>query len=102
MSAFRSDNVPLTQMLTLGSDGPNVNKTIWREMEQKIREVYPGFQGLVDVGTCNIHIVHHTFSKGLEKYRKAAEQLLIDLHSLFKYSAARGEDYRKFLVESGC
>ena len=45
MSAFRSDNVPLTQLLTLGSDERNVNKTIWREMEQKIREVY---QGLVD------------------------------------------------------
>ena len=40
MSAFRSDSVPLTQLLTLGSDGPNVNKTIWREMEQKIWEVY--------------------------------------------------------------
>lgn len=39
MSAFRSNNVPLTQLLTLGSDGPNINKTIWREMEQKIREV---------------------------------------------------------------
>ena len=48
MTAFRSNNVPLTQLLTLGSDGPNVNKSIWREMEQKTREVYPGFQGLVD------------------------------------------------------
>ena len=67
MSAFRSDNVPLTQLLTLGSDGPNVNKTIWREMEQTIREVYPGFQGLVYVGTCNIHIVHNSFGKGLDK-----------------------------------
>ena len=37
-SAFRSDNVPLTQLLTLGSDGPNVIKTIWKEMEQKIRK----------------------------------------------------------------
>ena len=95
MSAFRSDNVPLTQLLTLGSDGPNVNKTIWREMEQKIREVYPGFQGLVDVGTCNIHIVHNSFGKGLDKYGKDAEQFVIDLHSLFKYSAARREDFRK-------
>jgi len=95
MSTFRSDDVPLTQLLTLGSDGPNVNKTIWREMEQKIREVYPGFQGLVDVGTCNIHIVHNSFGKGLDKYGKDAEQFVIDLHSLFKYSAARREDFRK-------
>ena len=67
MSAFRSDNVPLTQLLTLGSDGPSVYKTIWREMEQTIREVYPGFRGLVYVGTCNIHIVHNSFGKGLDK-----------------------------------
>lgn len=67
MSAFRSDNVSLTQLLTLGSDGPNVNKTIWREMEQTIWEVYTGFQGLVYVGTCNIHIVHNSFGKGLDK-----------------------------------
>ena len=95
MSAFRSDNVPLAQLLTLGSDGPNVNKTIWREMEQKIQEVYPGFQGLVDVETCNIHIVHNSFGKGLGKYGKDAEQLVIYLQSLSKHSAACREDYRK-------
>ena len=52
MSAFRSDKVPLTQLLTLGSDGPNVNKTIWREMKQTIRD---------------IRIVHNSFGKGLDK-----------------------------------
>ena len=81
--ALRSNNVPLTQLLTLGSDGPNVNKTIWREMEEKIWEVYPGFQELVDVVTCNIHTVHNSFGKGLDKYGKDAEQLDIDLHSLY-------------------
>ena len=63
-------------------------------MEQKIREVYPGFQGLVDVGTCTIHIVHNSLGKSLDKYGKDAEQLVIDWQSLCKYSAARQEDYR--------
>ena len=94
MSAFKNDNAPVPQLLTLGSDGPNVNKTIWRELEQKIRRANPDFQGFVDVGTCNIHIVHNSFGKGLDKYGKDAEQLLIDLHSLFKYSAARRQDYK--------
>ena len=58
------------------------------EREQKIREVYPGFQGLVDFGTCNNDIVHNSFGKGLDKYGKDAEQPVIDLHSLLKYSAA--------------
>ena len=57
VSAFRSDNVPLTQLLTLGSDRPNVNKTIWRKMEQKIRKVYPGFQGLADVSSRHIRVL---------------------------------------------
>lgn len=52
-------------------------------MEQIIREVYPGFQGLVDVGTCNILTVHNSFGNGLDKYGKDAEQLVIDLHSLY-------------------
>ena len=30
----------------------------------------------------------------IDKYGKDAEQLLIDLHSLFKYSAARRQDYK--------
>lgn len=70
MSTFRSDDVPLTQLLTLGSDGPNVNKTIWREMEQKIREVYPGFQGLVDVGTCNIQLFTTVLVRGWTSMEK--------------------------------
>ena len=37
MTALKNDNVPVPQLLTLGSDGPNVNKTIWRELKQKIR-----------------------------------------------------------------
>ena len=65
-----------------------------RELEQKIRRASPDFQGFVDVGACNIHIVHNSFGKGLDKYGKDAEQLLIDLHSLFKYSAARRQDYK--------
>ena len=75
VSAFKKDNVPVPQLLTLGSDGPNVNKTIWRELEQKIRRANPDFQGFVDFGTCNNHIVHNSFGKGLDKSGKDGEQL---------------------------
>ena len=33
------------------------------------------------------------FGKGLEEYGKDIEQLCVDIRSLFKYSAARREDY---------
>ena len=64
MSAFKNDNVPVPQLLTLGSDGPNVNKTIWRELEQKIRRASPDFQGFVDVGACNIPHCSQQFREG--------------------------------------
>ena len=78
-----------------GSDGLNLNKTIWRELESKIKETGLGFGNLVDVRTCNIHIMQNEFFKGLAEYGHEIKQFTIDLFSLFKYSAARREDYRK-------
>ena len=66
-----------------------------RPSGKKWNRKFGSFQGLVDVGTCNIHIVLNSFVKGLDKYGKDAEQLGIDLHSLLKYSAACCEDFRK-------
>ena len=44
------------------------------------------------IETCNIHIVLNSFGKGLDKYGKDAEQVIIDLRSLFEYSGALHED----------
>jgi hypothetical protein len=77
-----------------GSDGPNLNKTIWRELESKIKKTGLGFGNLVDVRTCNIHVMQNGFFKGLAEYGHEIKQFTIDLFSLFKYSAARREDYR--------
>ena len=35
------------------------------------------------------------FGKDLEKYCKTIDQFCLDLHSIFKYSAARREDFRE-------
>ena len=95
MSSLKNDNVPLSQLLALGSDGPNVNKTIKRLLEEEVKTACPEFSGFVDIGTCNIHIIHNSFGKGLTEYGKDCEQLAVDLHSIFKYSAARREDFRE-------
>ena len=52
--------------------------------------------GLIDLGSCSIHIIHNAFGKGLEQYGKGIDQLCMDLYSLFKYIAARWEHLRKF------
>ena len=89
-----SDGIPVAKLVTLVRDGPNVNKTIFQKMDELIRHENPEFTGLVDLGSCSIHTIHNAFGKGLEKCGKEIEQLCMDLHALFKYSAARHEDFR--------
>ena len=76
-----------------------MNKTIFREMNELIAKDYPEFQGLIDLGSCTIHTVHNAFGKGIEQYGKDIDQLCTDLHSLFKCSAARREDFKEIQVE---
>ena len=87
------DDLPLTKLCTLVRDGPNVNKTIVRKLEEAIKNDNPDFSGFIDLGSCVLRNVHNAFGKGLEEYGKDIEQLCVDIHSLFKYSAARQEDY---------
>ncbi|MDA8010156.1 MAG: hypothetical protein MPK75_10680, partial [Alphaproteobacteria bacterium] len=94
-----SDGIPVAKLVTLVRDGPNVNKTIFRKMDELIRHDNPEFTGLVDLGSCSIHTIHNAFGKGLEKCGKEIEQLCMDLHALFKYSAARREDFREVQIE---
>ena len=68
-------------------------------MDELIRHDNPEFTGLVDLGSCSIHTIHNAFGKGLEKCGKEIEQLCMDLHALFKYSAARREDFREVQIE---
>ena len=77
LEALKEDDIPKGKLLTLGSDGPNVNKTIWRELESKIRATDPGFRNFVDVGTCFIHVMHNRFSNGLEEYGHEIEQFSV-------------------------
>ena len=94
-----SDGIPVAELVTLVRDGPNVNKTIFQNMDELIRHDNPEFTGLVDLGSCSIHTIHNAFGKGLEKCGKEIEQLCMDLHALFKYSAARREDFREVQIE---
>ena len=36
--ALQEDDIPKEKLLTLGSDGPNVNKTIWKELESRLEQ----------------------------------------------------------------
>ena len=56
-----NDQIPVNRMASLICDGPNVNKTIFRCLNEMITEVYPEYPGLIELGSCSIHIVHNAF-----------------------------------------
>ena len=84
-------SLPKTMLLVLESDGPNVNKTVWNRVNEAMLEI--DRPGLLDIGTCNLHIYYNAFVKGLDKYANNVTNLVIDLHQWFKLWTAREEDY---------
>lgn len=91
METLQEDGVKLQNLSCLSSDGPNVNKTIWMHVQKELTDA--GHNGLIQIGSCNIHVVHNAFRAALCEFGKDAEELAIDLHTFFKLSAARREDF---------
>ncbi|XP_015759407.1 PREDICTED: uncharacterized protein LOC107338689 [Acropora digitifera] len=83
--------LPLSGLISLSSDGPNVNKTIWNTVNKVL--VDEGLPGLMPFIPCNIHVVHNAFRAGLNSYGEASEELAIDLFYWLKSSPSRREDY---------
>ena len=88
---LQKSSLPLKYLLSLSSDGPNVNKAIKRNINRKLKANYQ--RELVDTGPCQLHVVHNSFRKGVEGYGSDVENLCIDIY-FFKLSAPRREDYR--------
>ena len=98
---MKKDDLPVQNLCTLIRDGPNVNKTIFRNLEEAIKADYPDFGGFVDLGSCILHQVHNGFAKGMEEYGQDIAQLCTDIHSIFQHSAARREDYEELQCSMG-
>ena len=63
---LEEDKVNLSSILTLSSDGPNVNKTIFRAVNTSLKG--GGNPRMINIGTCNLHVIHNSFCKALEAY----------------------------------
>ena len=83
--------LPLDKLLNLGSDGPNVNKTIWNKVNEHVQT--KGLPGLLPFIPCNMHVVHNSFREGLKVYGQEAEELAIDIFYFFKHSPCKREDF---------
>ena len=93
LSSIQDNGLALEKLLTLESDGPNVKKTVWKIVNDALLALPGRSHGLVDIGTCNLHICHNAFGKGLGVFANEISEFVIDLHWWFKQSATRREDF---------
>ena len=84
-------SLPLKYLLSLSSNGPNVNKAIKTNINSKLKANYR--RELVGTGPCQLHVVHYSFRKGVEGYGSDVENLCIDIYYFFKLSPPRRQDY---------
>ena len=56
----------LKYLLSLSSDRPNVNQAIKTNINSKLKAKYQ--RELVDTGPCQLHVVHNSFRKGVDRY----------------------------------
>lgn len=91
--------LPLPKLLNLGSDGPNVNKTVWNKVNEEVK--YLGYPGLMQFIPCNLHVIHNSFREGLKVYGETAEEFALDLFYFFKSSPCKREDFRNVQEDLG-
>ena len=83
--------LPLKLILSLGMDGPKVNKSILGKLDEKKKE--KGYKPLVRCPvSCLIHVCHNSLCKGLKQYGDNAEELCLNLYYFFKNNPSRRED----------
>jgi hypothetical protein len=97
IAAIADWGVPLKNLISLSSDGPNVNKAITSGINKALTD--SKLHSLVDMGSCNMHKVHNSFGKSISALGDDAERLTIELFYWFKRSAARREDFRDVQID---
>ena len=80
-------------LLSLGMDGPNVNKSFAEKLSVELKSV--DNTSYIDVGSSSLYACNNAFAEALKTLKETInlDQIAIDLHVFFKHSAARREDY---------
>jgi hypothetical protein len=84
-------------LLSISSDGPNINKSIVQKLNRELTEAKLPL--LINVGSCTLHPIHNAFGKSLVAFGSDAEDSALKLFYWFKHSADRREDYRLVQIE---
>ena len=99
MAVLEKNSLDTQLFFNLSMDGPNINKSLWGKVNQKM--VSLGFNGLLSLVVCNLHIIHKAFQYGCTEYGSEVESMAIDLHGWFKIAPCKREDIHAVSVELG-
>lgn len=111
--AVANYSLPKENIIMLGSDGPNVNKKIHNLFDVDMLKIRG--KKLLNIGTCNIHVLHNSFLKGkilyvggigifvnalllflgLEEFGYNCSELLVALKHFFKDRPSRWTEFEK-------
>ena len=53
LQSLHDDSLPLQRLLHLSMDGPNINKLLFKFLDENVRSSRSSQAGLIDIGTCN-------------------------------------------------
>lgn len=81
----------VSKQVQISMDGPSVNTKFLGEIKKERDE--SGISKLIDIGSCNLHIVHGALKTGTEKTGWNLKGILKGAFQLLKDSPARREDY---------
>ena len=91
-------SLPAEKFANISTDGPNINKSLHRKLDSKLKESYL-HPGLFPFNPCNLHKCCNAFHKGITIYGKDSENLTFELHAWFKISPCKREDFLQVVFQ---
>lgn len=85
------------KLVHISMDGPKVNHSLMRLIKKERLDA--DLPEVVDVGTCNLHVVHGAFRHGNKATKWESEATIKAVYGLLKDSSARREDFE---LITGC
>ena len=83
------------KLLVISRDNPNVMRSYNNLLEEEVKKM--GNPQMFQ-SPCTLHPTHTSFKKGLEELDFDADSFLISIHSWFKVSTARREDFTELRI----
>ena len=83
----------VNNLVQLSMDGPNVNWSMHRVLDDFRKEENPSAPSLIVIGSCGLHVVYGAYQTGHRETDWDVDKTLKVVHGVFKKSPARRSDY---------